>query len=231
MPMSLLFVCVMEREPTTVAQVLKDKIWRGSMSEEYDAQVGHRTWDFVPPNPSQNVISCRWIFKLKFLRNGTVNRHKSRLVAKGYNQEDWPILQLDVNNAFLQGTLNEEVYMQQPPGFVDKDRPDYVCKLNKAIYGLKQAPCAWYLELKEYLLVSGFANSLADASLFIYRHRRSFLYVLIYVDDIIVTGTDSALIHQFVTALANRFSIKDPTELSYFLGVEATRTAKGLHLM
>lgn len=117
------------------------------------------------------------------------------MVAKGYNQQpdldysetfspviksttirivlgiavdrDWPIRQLDVNNAFLQGTLKEDVYMVQPPGFIDGDRPDYVCHLKKALYGLKQAPRAWYLELRNFLLSVGFENSIADTSLFI----------------------------------------------------------------
>ena len=104
-----------------------------------------------------------------------------RLVLEIVIARDWPIRQLDVNNAFLQGTLTEEVYMSQPPGFVDTDRPDYVCKLRKAIYGLKQAPKAWYMELKTYLLSVGFVNSYSDTSLFIRQKGKSIVYILVYV--------------------------------------------------
>ncbi|XP_019087326.1 PREDICTED: uncharacterized protein LOC109127239 [Camelina sativa] len=138
---------------------------------------------------------------------------------------------LDVNNAFLHGTLQEEVYISQPPGFVDKDRPHYVCRLNKALYGLKQASRAWYQELKTYLLRLGFYNSLADTSVFVYRSGRDVVYTLVYVDDIIVTGSTNRLIAGFIDALAERFSLKEPTDLYYFLGIEATHTSKGLHLM
>ena len=104
-----------------------------------------------------------------------------RLVLEIVIARDWPIRQLDVNNAFLQGTLTEEVYMSQPPGFVDTDRPDYVCKLRKAIYGLKQAPKAWYMELKTYLLSVGFVNSYSDTSLFTRQKGKSIVYILVYV--------------------------------------------------
>lgn len=90
-----------------------------------------------------------------------------RLVLDVAVSNSWPVKQLDVNDAFLQGTLTEEVYMDQPPGFVDADKPDYVCRLHKAVYGLKQAPRAWYIELRTFLLSLGFQNSLADTSLFI----------------------------------------------------------------
>lgn len=157
------------------------------MTSEFNAQVRNRTWDLVPFKPHMNVVGCRWVYTLKYNADGTLGRPKSRLVAKGYHQQpgldftdtfspvikpttirtvlgiavnrDWPIRQLDVNNAFLQGHLTEEVYMCQPPGFVDPDKPTHVCRLRKAIYGLKQAPRAWYVELKNYLLSAGFVNS------------------------------------------------------------------------
>ncbi|XP_019090996.1 PREDICTED: uncharacterized protein LOC109128647 [Camelina sativa] len=137
---------------------------------------------------------------------------------------------MDINNAFLQGTLHEDVYVSQPPGFVDKDRPHLVCKLNKALYGLKQAPRAWYHELRQFLLHLGFKSSLGDASLFISQQRNNYLYVLVYVDDIIITGVPS-LVRSFHASIAARFSLKDLGPLSYFLGIEATRTSQGLHLM
>ena len=102
----------------------------------------------------------------------------------------WPLKQLDVNNVFLQGHLTEEVYMAQPPGFIDKDQPTHVCKLHKAIYGLKQALRAWYQELSVFLLQYGFLNSTPDASLFIYANNYDIIYFLVYVDDLIITGSN-----------------------------------------
>lgn len=240
------------KEPTTVTQALKDEKWRFAMSDEIDAQQRNHTWDLVPANSTQHLVGCRWVYKLKYLPNGQLDKYKACLVAKGFNQQygvdyaetfspviksttirlvldvavkkNWPLKQLDVNNAFLQGTLTEDVYMAQPPDFIDKDRPTHVCHLRKAIYGLKQAPRAWYMELKQHLLNIGFVNSLADASLFIYCRGTTILYLLVYVDDIIVTGSDSSAVASVLASLADRFSIKDPTDLHYFLSVEATRT-------
>ena len=247
-----------ENEPTTVIQALKDELWRGSMSEEFDSQLRNHTWSLVPRKKSYNVVGCRWVYRIKRKADGTIDRRKSRLVGKGYHQRpgvdyqdtyspvikqptvllvlslavmnNWPLRQLDVNNAFLQGNLNEDVYMEQPQGFVDKDKPDYVCKLNKAIYGLKQAPRVWYLELRQFLLQSGFKNSVADASLFILIVGKITLYVLIYVDDIIVTGNDPTRVQQFIDILSKRFSLKDLGALSYFLGIETQRSGSGLLL-
>lgn len=245
-------------EPNMVNQALKDEKWRGAMSEEIDAFAINQTFYLVPRQPHYNVVGCKWLFKNKFLPNGSHRRCKARLVAKGYNQQfgrdytdtyspvikattirlvldiavtnSWPIKQLDVNNAFLQGTLTEEVYMEQPPGFVDTDKPSYVCRLQKAIYGLKQAPRAWYTELRNFLLSLGFVNSVADTSLFVLQDGKEFVYLLVYVDDILVTSSNTRGIANILNLLAERFSMKDPEDLNYFLGIEAHRTATGLHL-
>lgn len=120
--------------------------------------------------------------------------------------------------------------MDQPPGFVDSDKPDYVCRLHKAVYGLKQAPRAWYTELRTFLLGLSFVNSLADTSLFVLRHENQFIYLLIYVDDILITGNTTAGIARVLRMLAVRFSVKDAEQLNYFLGIKAHCTSQGLHL-
>ena len=245
-------------EPNTITQALKDKVWRESMSTELDAFVRNGTFTLVPRKPGYNVVGCRWLYKNKFNSDGTHRCPKSRLVAKGYKQEfgrdyvetfspvvksttlrlvldvaisnSWPVKQLDVNNAFLQGTLTDEVYMEQPPGFIDTDRPDYVCRLHKAVYGLKQAPRAWYMELRNFFLSLGFTNSLADTSLFVLQHGGHLIYLLVYVDDILITGNTTTGIQRILTLLAERFSVKDAEDLNYFLGIEAHRTSSGLHL-
>ncbi|KAH9715895.1 hypothetical protein KPL71_021241 [Citrus sinensis] len=184
-------------EPTCSSQALKDPRWRVAMSDEINALLKNGTWVLVPATDSHNIIECKWVFCSKRNPDGTIARYKARLVAKGFHQRPgldfqetfspiikpttirlilslalsyrWKIRQLDVNNAFLHGTLGEEVFMQQPPGFVDSTYPSHVCKLQKAIYGLKQAPRAWYTELKNFLLSYGFENSQSDTSLFIYK--------------------------------------------------------------
>lgn len=120
--------------------------------------------------------------------------------------------------------------MLQPPGLVDKDRPNHACRLKKVVYGLKQTPRAWYNALKDFLLNIGFKNSLANASLFVLNTGNLFVYILIYVDDIIVKGTTMSALTRVTNLLLAKFSLKDLGELSYFLGMEANRTSAGLHL-
>jgi hypothetical protein len=204
------------------------------------------------------VIRNKWVFKIKRKADGTMERFKARLVAKGFDQQsgldytetfspvvkpstirvvltlavhyDWIIKQLNVSNAFLQGHLTETVYMEQPPGFIDKTHSHKVCKLNKAIYGLKQAPRAWYTRLSTFLLELGFHGSLVDTSLFVYLHGSIQIYMLVYVDDIIITGTHPNVISDIITKLQSEFPLKDLGPLSYFLGIQVTRDATGLHL-
>ncbi|KAL1217888.1 Retrovirus-related Pol polyprotein from transposon RE1 [Cardamine amara subsp. amara] len=187
------------------------------MSGEFDAQVRNCTWDLVPFDPNVNIVGCKWVFTNKYLSNGTFDRHKARLVAKGFHQKpgqdftetfslviktttirtvldivvkrNWSIRQMNVNNAYLQGTLNQEVFMSQPQGFVDPSKPNHICRLQKAIYGLKQAPRTWYLDLRNFLLNAGFQNFLADTSLFVLRRGADFIYVLIYVDDTFLSAS------------------------------------------
>lgn len=232
-------------EPTCVTIALKDDKWRLALSTEFDALVNNGTWILVPPGPHQNVVGCKWIFCIKPLVDGSIDRYKARLVAKGFHQRrgidytetfsplikpitvrlilslaighDWTLRQLDVNNAFLQSTLTDDVYMAQPRGFVDPDKPNHVCKLKKAIYGLKQAPRAWYNELRQFLLDSHFTNSVADTYLFIYIENGVTILVLVYVDDIIVTGNQTPAVNDFISVLARRFSVKDLGALHYFL--------------
>ena len=128
-------------------------------------------------------------------------------------QYDWPIHQIDVNNAFLQGRLEEEVYMKQPPGFEDQTISTHICKLNKPIYGLKQAPGALYSELKSYLLTIGFVKSQSYSSLFILHDFLFTVYVLIRMDDIIITVNYIRGIHHIINGLYTRFSLKDLEQL------------------
>ena len=228
------------------------------MKQEYDALMTNGTWTLCPIPLDHNVIRNKWVFKIKRKADGTVRRFNARLVVKGFDKQsgqdyietfspvikpstirvvltlavhfDWIIKQLDVSNAFLQGHLTEIVYMEQPPGFIDKTHSDKVCKLCRAIYGLKQAPRAWYTRLSTFLLELGSHGSLVDTSLFIYLHGSIQIYMLVYVDDIIITGTHPNVISNIITKLQSEFPLKDLGPLSYFLGIQVTRDASGLHI-
>lgn len=142
----------------------------------------------------------------------------------------WSLHQLDVNNTFLQGHFSEDVFMAQPPNFLDHDIPTHVCKLPKTIYGLKQAPRAWYHELRQFLVPSGFTNSRTDTSLFLFNNSGNLVFLLTYVDDIIITGCNFIAVQRFINLLGKRFFIKDLGDLTYFLGVEVATTSNGLLL-
>ena len=244
--------------PTRHTQALQDPIWRDAMAAEFNALVTTGTWDLVPPESSKNIVGCKWIFRVKFKSDGSVERHKARLVAKGFHQRPgidffetyspvikpvtirlvlsiaisrgWSINQLDVNNAFLHGDLSEEVFMAQPPGFVDQSQPHHICRLRKSLYGLKQAPRVWYQSLSNYLLSLGFTQTISDASLFAYNHGGVQMFVLIYVDDIIITGSSDSAINTTIDSLADKFSLKNLGELHYFLGVQIHPCANGILL-
>jgi hypothetical protein len=111
---------------------------------------------------------------------------------------DWKIHQLDIHNAFLNGVLDEEVYMKQPPGFVDSALPSHVCRLHKSLYGLKQAPRAWYTRLNDFLLSIGFRSSKVDTLFFIFSVGADICYLLVYVDDILLTGNNSLMLQRLI---------------------------------
>ncbi|XP_056687859.1 uncharacterized mitochondrial protein AtMg00810-like [Spinacia oleracea] len=194
---------------------------------------------------------------IKKKSDGSFERHKACLVGDGRSQQkgvdceetfspvvkptsirallsialsnSWPIHQLDVKNAFLHGTLNETVYMHQPMGFRDPNYPDYVCLLKKSLYGLKQDPRAWYQRFADFVATLGFSHSKSDHS-FIYHRGTDVAYILLYVDDIILTASSNTLRKSIMTLLSAEFSMKDLGPLSYFLGIAVTRDAHGLFL-
>jgi hypothetical protein len=194
-------------EPSTVAEALENPRWKQAIQDEYTALMKNGTWHLVPKPRGHNIIGCKWVYKIKRRADGTVDRYKARLVAKGFKQQygidyeetfspvvkaatirlilaiavsqGWSLRQLDVQNAFLHGDLDEEVYMYQPSGFSDPSHPSYVCKLDKALCGLKQAPWAWYSKLSTKLVSMGFKASKADTSLFSFRNGSLTMFVLV----------------------------------------------------
>ncbi|OIT20722.1 retrovirus-related pol polyprotein from transposon tnt 1-94, partial [Nicotiana attenuata] len=228
------------------------------MDDEFNALLANHTWSLIPRPPNINVVGCKWVYRVKQKSDGSLDRCKVCLVAKGYTQSygvdygetfspvvrpatirlvlsialsrGWHIRQFDVKNAFLNSLLTDTVYMEQPHGFQDSHYPHHVCKLHKALYGLKQAPRAWFARFGHFLISHGFSNSRADSSLFVYKSGERYLYLLLYVDDIILIGSDSSLLSWFSDMLHVEFSINDLGDLYFFLGVRVSRTSACLHL-
>lgn len=150
-----------------------------------------------------------------------------RIVISLAVMHKWPLHQLDVNNAFLNGQLQDTVFMEQPPGFSDVRFPNHVCRLKKSLYGLKQAPRAWFQRLSSFLIGLGFICSRADPSLFVFKKQTQVLYLLVYVDDIILTRNDISLVCKFTSKLDAEFAIKDLGLLNYFLGLEVSYMSDG----
>ena len=181
---------------------------------EIEALKANGTWTLITLAKGKKPIGCKWVYKIKYRSYGTIERYNARLVAKGYTQiegmdyqetfspaaklitvhcimaiaaaRNWTLHQLDVQNAFLHGDLAKEVYMLPPPGY-SRHGENLVCRLNKSLYGLKQASCNWYSKFSCAIRKADFKQSMADYSLFTRVHEDSFTAVLIYVDDMIIT--------------------------------------------
>jgi hypothetical protein len=228
------------------------------MEEEYAILLANQTWDLVPCPPGTNVVTGKWLFRHKLTSDSSLDCYKARWVLRGFTQRlgldydetfstvikfatvrtvlslahyrDWAIHQLDVKNAFLHGTLTEIVYCSQPTSFVDADRPDLVCRLNRSLYDLNQAPWAWYSRFASYLASIGFVEAKSDTSLFIYWRGNDTVYLLLYVDDIVLTASIADLLHRTIVALQREFAMKDLGPLHHFLGITAEHRPLGLFL-
>lgn len=250
-PLMALSSLTLPIEPRTYLQAAKHPCWLDAMQAEFTALLSNHTWTLVPRPLHQKVVRNKWVFKLKQKADGTIDRYKARLVAKGFDQEagvdfhetfspvikpatirlvlalvvhfNWVVHQLDISNAFLHGYLKEEVFMEQPKGFEDPTFPDHVRHLHKSIYGLKQAPRAWFMRPSQALLELGFSNSIVDTSLFLFHQHSIHIFVLIYVDDILVSSNSPAAVSGLISHLHRDFVVKDLGPLSYFLGIQATR--------
>ncbi|XP_076925214.1 uncharacterized protein LOC143587953 [Bidens hawaiensis] len=244
-------------EPKWYRDAVLGKHWVDAMNSEMEALHRNNTWDLVDLPSGRKPIGCKWVYKIKYRATGEIDRYKARLVAKGFNQKkgidfdetfshvvkmvtvrcvlnlavnnSWPIFQLDINNAFLYGDLNEEVYMALPEGYFSKDETR-MCKLNKSLYGLKQAPRMWNKKLVSVLLDIGFIQSKNDYSMFVKNSGNMLVVLLVYVDDIVITGNCVSAVESVKSLLKTKFLIKDLGELKYFLGIEVFKTDQGICL-
>lgn len=227
------------------------------MHVEFKALVKKNTWELVPPRRDQHIVEYKQVYKTKLNVDGTSQTLKAKLIAKGFQQTrgmdqldtftlvvkpitirviltlavtyQWVVHQIDINNVFLNFNMLEDVYISQPQCFVDKTKPQFVCKLNKTFYVLKQTPRFWFEKLTNALLVKGFAIVVSDSSLFILSFIEVRVYIFIYVDDILLIGPDLAYIDNLIRDLNSEFSLRDLENLSFFLGIEAHRSQPALH--
>ncbi|GJT29315.1 retrovirus-related pol polyprotein from transposon TNT 1-94 [Tanacetum coccineum] len=245
-------------EPKNIKEAMADSEWIEAMQDELHQFDRLQVWELVDKPFGKNVIKLKWLWKNKKDEDQTVIRNKARLVAKGYAQEEgidfdesfapvarleavrifvayaahksFPIYQMDVKTAFLNGPLKEEVYVAQPDGFVDPDHPDKVYRLRKALYGLKQAPRAWYDELSKFLISNGFTKGIIDPTLFTIKYGEDILLVQIYVDDIIFGSTNPKFSKRFEKLMHGRFEMSLMGEMKFFLGLQIHQSPRGIFI-
>ncbi|GJT17368.1 putative ribonuclease H-like domain-containing protein [Tanacetum coccineum] len=215
-------------------------------------------WRLVDLPKGKHAIGTKWVYRNKKDERGIVVRNKARLVAQGYTQEEgidydkvfapvarieairlflayasfmgFIVYQMDVKSAFLYGTIEEEVYVCQPPGFEDPQFPDKVYKVEKALYGLHQAPKAWYETLSTYLLENRFRRGIIDKTLFIKKDKGDILLVQVYVDDIIFGSTKKSLCTEFESLMHKKFQMSSMGELTFFLGLQVMQRDDGIFI-
>ncbi|GJS94967.1 putative ribonuclease H-like domain-containing protein [Tanacetum coccineum] len=252
-----LFTCFLsQEEPKRVSKALSDPTWVEAMQLlQFKLQ---KVWVLIDLPKGHRAIGTKWVYRNKKDERGIVIRNKVRLVAQGHTQEegidydevftpvarieairiflayasymDFMVYQMDVKSAFLYGQIDEEVYVCQPSGFEDPNHPDKVYKVVKALYGLHQAPRAWYDTLANYLLCNGFQRGKIDQTLFIKRHKGHILLVQIYVDDIIFGSTKKEFCDEFEKLMKDKFQISSMGELTFFLGLHVQQKKKGIFI-
>nr|KYP62375.1 Retrovirus-related Pol polyprotein from transposon TNT 1-94 [Cajanus cajan] len=218
------------------------------MEEELKMIEKNQTWQLVDRPSHKKAIGVKWVYRTKFNPDGSVNKYKARLVVKGYAQmfgvdfsetfapvarldtirlllalaaqKGWLIHQLDVKSAFLNGYLEEEIFVEQPEGFALQGQEDKVYLLKKALYGLKQAPRSWYSRIDAHLMSLGFVKSLSEYTLYIKKVNEDILMISLYVDDLFVTGNCKEMIDKFKEEMENVFEMTDLGKMTFFLGMQ-----------
>ena len=227
------------------------------MTKEYQSIMKNDVWDIVLKPEGKSIVSSKWIFKIKHAADGSIEKYKARFVARGFSQKEgidyeetfapvarytsirtimalasimkWDLHQMDVKTAFLNGVIEEEVYIEQPQGFEVEDKRTHVCKLKKALYGLKQAPRAWYERIDSFLVSMGFIKSKADPNLYLKVIEEEPVILLLYVDDLFLTGNKKQIMEN-KKRLAEEFEMKDLGLMHYFLGLEVWQSSEGIFL-
>nr|GEW26060.1 retrovirus-related Pol polyprotein from transposon TNT 1-94 [Tanacetum cinerariifolium] len=243
-------------EPKNINEALKDESWVIAMQEELNQFVSNDIWELVPNPMNITIIGTKWVFRNKLDENGLVSRNKARLLAQGYNQQeridydetyvpvarlesirillayacalDFKLFQMDVKSAFLNGFINEEVYVAQPPRLIDFAKPNHVYRFKKALYGLKQALKAWYDRLKAFLIKHDYTMRMIDNTLFTKKKDPNLIIVQIYVDDIIFRSTCQEMLDDFAKIMHDEFKMSMTGELNFFLGLQIKQLDDGI---
>nr|KYP55970.1 Retrovirus-related Pol polyprotein from transposon TNT 1-94 [Cajanus cajan] len=228
------------------------------MDEEFGAIERNKTWELTNLPEGARPIGVKWVYKKKMNVEGEVERYKARLVVKGYRQKkgidydevfspvtrmesirllislaaqkQWPILQMDVKSAFLNGVLKEEVYVEQPLGYMKRGDEKKVLRLRKSLYGLKQAPRSWNERIDGYFKKNGYEQCPYEHALYIKKSEKDMMVVALYVDDLIFTGSNAKLIKEFKEIMKKEFEMTDLGLMKYFLGLEVKQSDEGIFI-
>ncbi|KAL5745430.1 hypothetical protein ACOSP7_026576 [Xanthoceras sorbifolium] len=241
------------------AMQVEDSVkWESAMRDEMDSLMSNQTWELAELPPGKKALHNKWVFRIKEEHNGN-KRYKARMVVKGFQQKEGidyneifsPVVklttirlvlkivaaenlhleQLDVKTVFLHGDLEEEIYMRQPEGFKEAGKENLVCRLKKSLYGLKQAPRQWYKKFDSFMSSSGFTRCQADHCCYIKRFDNSFIILLLYVDDMLVAGSDMQEIMNLKRELSKQFAMKDLGAAKQILGMRIKRDTKSETLL
>jgi hypothetical protein len=227
------------------------------MTEEYQSIIKNDVWEIVPRLKSKDVVSSKWLFKIKHAAGKSIEKYKARFVARGFSQKEgieyeetfapvarytsiitiialaakmkWKLHQMDVKTTFLNGVIEEEVYIEKPQGFEVEYRKSHVCRLKKALYGLKQAPRAWYGQIDSFPTSLGFTKSKANYNLYFKVMNDEPVILLLYVDDLFLTGEEKLII-ECKKRLASEFKMKFLGLMHYFLGLEVWQSPERIFL-
>jgi hypothetical protein len=251
------FALLADAEPVNFKEALQTSVWKQAMVEELNSIEKNPTWELVKLPEGKKTIDLKWVFKTKLKPDGRISKHKARLVARGFlqkqgidynevfapvarhetirlvvalaNMKNWPMYHLNVKSAFLNGPLEETVYVTQPPGFEITGRENLVYKLHKALYGLKQAPRAWNKRIDEFLINLGFKKCVVEYGVYVLSSEElGSVIVCLYVDDLLITGSNSREIERFKLTMNKEFEMTDLGSLTYFLGIEFVKTEDGM---
>ncbi|GJU28039.1 putative ribonuclease H-like domain-containing protein [Tanacetum coccineum] len=254
-----LFACFLsQHEPKKISEALEDESWVDAMQEELLQFEIQKVWILVDLPYGKKAIGTKWVYRNKKDERGVVVRNKARLVAQGHRQEEgidydevfapvarleairiflafasymgFIVYQMDVKSAFLYGEIDEEVYVSQPLGFLDPKYPQKVYKVVKALYGLHQAPRAWYATLSTFLLKNGYRRGAIDKTLFLKKDKHGIILVQVYVDDIIFGSTKKSWCDEFEALMKSRFQMSSMGELTFFLGLQVKQKPDGIFI-
>jgi hypothetical protein len=208
---------IIDSKPSCYEEASSQPVWRDAMMEEYHFIMKNDVWDIVLRPKGKSIVTSKWIYKIKHIAYGSIKKHKEIFVARGFSQVEgiyyeetftlvsrytsirmiislaasmgWRLHQMDVNTTFLNGEIEEEVYIEQPYVFVIHEKESHVYRLKKAMYGLKQAPRAWYVRIDGHMMSLGFKKSVVDSNLYYKTVNGESLILVLYVDDLFLTGT------------------------------------------